>query len=69
MAGSCWIMFVGGLIGLVDGWVILGRAVGEWWVGECIVSGGVCKKVVGGWVYKKVVGVCIVDVWVVVFSS
>ena len=41
---------------------------GEWWVGECIVSGGVCKKVVGGWVYKKVVGVCIVDVWVVVFS-
>ena len=59
---------MGGLIGLVDGWMILGGAVGEWWVGECIVSGGVCKKVVGGWVYKKVVGVCIVDVWVVVFS-
>ena len=43
-------MFVGGLIGLVDGWVILGGAVVEWSVGECIVSGGVCK-VVGGWVY------------------
>ena len=60
-------MFVGGLIGLVDGCVILSGAVIEWWVGECIVSGGVCK-VVGGWVYKKVVGVCIVDVWVVFFS-